>query len=256
MQIRFMPATVLSVLAAAAPLCLSCSSNQGTADDNDALIVPRGVQVMLEEGGAGQLELYGLTLRDEPDGLHIYAALNNTGYIQACDAALKVTLNDKAGQPLGNFINGLDTRNFYLYTLPDGSTTIAACVSVGDMAMTEIDTMATDIKVADVGQVVYYYSYFALDAVPIDGLTVTTVNATAGNGATTYTGTVLNKLNVTASNPSIRVFPLNKVGRPLGVAGGTDGSQVPPGGTWTFQTDAADATGVSYAAFPAADFGN
>ena len=228
----------------------------GTNGDDDALIVPRGLDVILEPGGAGVLDLYALTLRDGPDGLELYAALTNDGDVPACDAALKVTLYDTAGQPLGNFINGLDTRSFYLYTLPDASTTIAACAKPGDVTMTEIATMATDISVADVGQVVYYYSYFALDAVLIDGLTVTQVTTVTSNAGTTYMGTVLNGLDMTVSAPSIRVFPLNRVGRPLGVAGGSDSSQVPAGGTWTFQTDSVDTPGVDYAAFPAASFSN
>jgi hypothetical protein len=239
---------------AAVPLFVACSSN-GAPNDNDALIFPQGVQVMLEEGGAGVLNLYALTLSDGPDGLQIYAALNNNGDTQACDVAFKGMVYDKTGQPLTSFINGLQTRNFYLYTLPDGSTTIAACVSVGDIGMAAVDTMA-DIKVADVGQVVYYYSYFALDAVLVDGLTVTTVNPMAGSGGTSYTGTVLNKLTVTASNPTISIFPLNHVGRPLGIATGTDTSQVAPGATWTFQTSTVDMPGEGYAAFPSADFGN
>jgi hypothetical protein len=251
----------------------------GGQDDDDALIVPQGLEVSLEQGGAGVLDLYALTLRDGPDGLELYAALTNDGDVPACDAALKVTLYDTSGQPLGNFINGLDTKSFYLYTLPDASTTIAACAAPGDVTMTEIDTMASNISVADVGQVVYYYSYFALDAVLIDGLTVTQVNVVAGNAATndagtndagtndagtsdagtgnagtTYTGTVLNGLDQTVTDPSIRVFPLNRVGRPLGVAGGSDSSQVPAGGTWTFRTNTVDTPGVGYAAFPAASF--
>jgi hypothetical protein len=251
----------------------------GGQDDDDALIVPQGLIVSLEQGGAGVLDLYALTLRDGPDGLELYAALTNDGDVPACDAALKVTLYDTSGQPLGNFINGLDTKSFYLYTLPDASTTIAACAAPGDVTMTEIDTMASNISVADVGQVVYYYSYFALDAVLIDGLTVTQVNVVTGNAGTndagtgdagtgdagtgdagtsnagtTYTGTVLNGLDQIVTDPSIRIFPLNRVGRPLGVAGGSDSSQVPAGGTWTFQTDSVDMPGVGYAAFPAASF--
>jgi hypothetical protein len=58
------------------------------------------------------------------------------------------------------------------------------------------------------------------------------------------------------TTPSIRVFPLNRVGRPLGVAKGGDSSQIPAAGTWTFQTDTVDTPGVSYAAFPAATFSN
>ena len=256
----------------------------GVLDDDDALIVPQGLVVSLEQGGAGVLDLYALTLRDGPNGLELYAALTNDGDVPACDAALKVTLYDTSGQPLGNFINGLDTKSFYLYTLPDASTTIAACAAPGDVTMTEIDTTGSGISVADVGQVVYYYSYFALDAVLIDGLTVTQVNvvtskagtsdagtsdaatsdaatsdaatsdAATSNAGTTYTGTVLNGLDQMVTDPSIRIFPLNRVGRPLGVAGGSDSSQIPAGGTWTFRTDSVDMPGVSYAAFPAASF--
>lgn len=81
--------------------------------------------------------------------------------------------------------------------------------------------MASNIAVAHVGQVVYYYSYFALDAVPIDAITV---------------------------------FPLNCVGRPLGFANANDASQVPAGGNWAFQTEAIDTPSVDYAAYPAASF--
>ena len=106
------------------------------------------------------------------------------------------------------------------------------------------------------GQVVYDYRYFALDAVLIDGLTITQVNAVTTNAGTTYTGTVVNALNQVVSDPSIRVFPLNRVGRPLGVAKGGDSSQIPAAGTWTFQTDTVDTPGVDWAAFPAATFSN
>jgi len=227
---------------------------KGGQNGDDALIVPEGLVVSLEPGGAGVLALYALTLRDGPNGLELYAALTNDGDVPACDAALKVTLYDTAGQPIGNFINGLDTKSFYLYTLPDGSTTIAACAKPGDVTMTEIATMASDISVADVGKVVYYYSYFALDAVLIDGLTITQVNTVTSNAGTTYTGTVVNALNQTVTDPSIRVFPLNRVGRPLGVALGGDASQIPAGGIWTFQTNTVETPGVDYAAFPAASF--
>lgn len=235
---------------------LACSSSGAGAPADDSLIVPQGLRVTLEEGGAGVFDLRALTLRDGPDGLELYAALKNVGDVPGCDAALKVTLYDKNDQPLGNFINGLDTSHFYLYTLPDGSTTIAACASVGDVTMTNIFTMAPDIKAADVGQVVYYYSYFALDAVLVDGPIVTNVSGVATGGGTMYTGTVVNQLNTSVSNPSIRVFPLNRAGRPLGVASAGDASQIAAGGSWTFQTDVVDAAGVDYAAFPAVSFSN
>ncbi|MFL5305994.1 MAG: FxLYD domain-containing protein [Polyangia bacterium] len=246
---------ILGVLVAAgsAVVPLACSSSSPDADD--ALIVPAGLDVALEPGGAGVLDLFALTLRDGPDGLEIYAALRNDGDVPACDAAFKITLYDKASQPLGSWISGLHTKHFFRYDLPDGSSTIAACASPGDVTMAQLATMAADVAVADVGQVVYYYSYFALDAVPIDGLAVTQVNSVITGGATSYTGTVLNALDTAVSNPSVTIFPVNRVGRPLGATTVGDATQISPGGSWTFQTDTVDARGVSFAAYPAASFG-
>jgi len=224
---------------------------------DDALIVPPGLPISLEVGGAGAFELFALTLRDEPNGLALYAALKNTDPTgPACDAALRVTLYDKSNQPIGMFINGLYTPHFYLYTIDANTTTVAACASPGDIAMTRIDTMATDITVADIGSIVYYYSYFALDAVLLDGLTVTQVTPVTTGAGTSYTGTVLNRLSTMVSQPSVAVFPVNSVGRPLGLAKAGDDSQVPAGGSWTFQTSAVDMPGVNYAAFPSAAFSN
>ena len=234
---------------------LACSSSGYGHREDDALIVPAGLDVSLEPGGAGVLDVFALTLRDEPDGLALYAALRNDGDVPACDAAFKVTLYDKAAQPLGNWITGLHTKHFFRYDLPDGSSTIAACASPGDVTMAHVATMTADVVAADVGQVVYYYSYFALDAVPVDGLAVTPVNSVTAGGGTAYTGTVVNGLDTAVSDPSVTIFPVNRVGRPLGAATGADATQVPPGATWTFQTNAVDARGLSFSAYPAASFG-
>ncbi len=227
-------------------------------NSDHALIVPAGLNVSLEAGGAGVLDLFALTLQEGPNGLELYAALNNDGDVPACDAALKVFLYDAAGNPLGDFINGLYTSHFYLYTPTDGSAAeIAACASPGDVTMTEIAIPASDdIALGDVASVVYYYSYFALDAVLIDGLTVSEVNPVTTTAGTAYTGTVVNDLDMMVSGPSIAIFPLNCVGRPLGIVSGSDASVVPAGGSWTFQTNSVDTPGVSYAAYPSASFSN
>jgi hypothetical protein len=228
----------------------------GAQEDQDALIVPAALRVSLEEGGAGVLDLFALTLQNGPDGLELYAALKNEGDVPACDAALKVQFFDAFGQPLGSWIAGLHTAHFYRYTLPDGSTTIAACASPGDVTMAAIPTMATDLPLGDVASVVYYYSYFALDAVAVDGLVVSAVNSVATDGGVRYAGTVTNQLDVPVTNPAVTVFPLNHVGRPLGVITAGDDSQLSPGGSWTFQTAPVTTAAVDYAAYPSASFSN
>ncbi|HVV48941.1 MAG TPA: FxLYD domain-containing protein, partial [Polyangia bacterium] len=180
--------------------------------------------------------------------------LKNVGGVPACDAAFKVQLFDTAGQPLGQWISGLYTSHFYVYTLTDGSTTIAACASPGDVTMTEVAITAPGLAVGDVAQVVYYYAYFALDAALVDGLTVGAVDAVTTAAGTSYTGTVTNHLDTTVGSPSVAVFPLTCAGRPLGIATAGDSSQVPAGGSWSFQTNAVDAPGAGFAAFPAASF--
>jgi hypothetical protein len=74
------------------------------------------------------------------------------------------------------------------------------------------------------------------------------VTDTAG---TAYTGTLVNGLDVAVSNPSVTVFPVNRVGRPLGVAIGSGTVEVPPGGSWAFDTNTVSAFGIDTYAYPA-----
>jgi hypothetical protein len=73
---------------------------------------------------------------------------------------------------------------------------------------------------------------------------------TAGAG-TVYTGTLSNGLDVAVSDPSVTVFSVNRVGRPLGVAIATGTVQIPPGGSWAFETNTVDMPGADQAAYPA-----
>ena len=60
---------------------------------------------------------------------------------------------------------------------------------------------------------------------------------------------MVNDLGSTVSGPSVAVFPVNRVGRPLGMATASATIDLPPGGTWTFQTDAVDDPGVDQVAY-------
>ena len=71
---------------------------------------------------------------------------------------------------------------------------------------------------------------------PIGGLTVTGVERSRSSAGTAYTGTVVNTLGSTLSDPSVAIFPVNRVGRPLGMATASVTMDLPPGSTWNFQT--------------------
>ncbi|AUX20322.1 hypothetical protein SOCEGT47_007900 [Sorangium cellulosum] len=243
---------------AAVLLPLACSSEAsdgaGVGEDigDDALIVPEDLTVMALPGGNGVLNVIALTLRKGPTNTELYAALRNDGDVPACSAAVSVELYDKAQRSLASGINGLLTQHYYRLT--DGSGAIAACVGPGDVTMAAVTDLPSDIVIEDVGYVVYRCPYFALDVVPIDGLTVTQVKAVTGGAGTAYTGMLLNELDVAVSNPSVTVFSANRVGRPLGVAFASGTVQIPPGGSWAFETDTVDTPGPAHAAYPAGAF--
>ncbi|WP_433936461.1 hypothetical protein AB3662_17435 [Sorangium cellulosum] len=243
------------LIAAAVLLPLACSSEAsdgaGAGGDigDDALIVPEHLTVTALPGGNGVLNAIALTLRKGPASTELYVALRNDGDIPACHAAVAVDLYDKTQQSMAAGINGLLTQHFYRLT--DGSGTIAACVGPGDVTMAAVTDLPSDLVIEDVGYVVYRCTYFALDVVPIDGLTISQVKAVPGGAGTAYTGTLLNGLDVAVSHPSATVFSVSRVGRPLGVAIGSDTVQIPPGGSWAFETNTVDTPGPDHAAYPA-----
>jgi hypothetical protein len=232
---------------------LACSSGTHEDTGDDARIVPEGLSVTALAGGNGVLDVIALTLRNGPTSTEVYAALKNVGDVPACSAAVSVELFDKIEQSLASGISGLLTQHFYRLT--DGSGSIAACVGPGDVTMAAITDLPSDIAIEDVGYVVYRCPYFALDVVPIDGLTIGPVTRVAAAVGTTYTGTLVNGLDVAVSNPSVTVFPVNRVGRPLGVAIGSGTVEIAPGGSWAFETNAVSAAGVDYFAYPAGALG-
>jgi hypothetical protein len=217
---------------------------------SDALVVPEGLTIMPLAGGNGVLDLIALTLRKGPSNTELYAAMRNDGDVPACDPGLSVELFDKTQQSLATGISALLTKHFYRLT--DGSGTIASCVGPGDVAMAAVTDLSSDIVIDDVGYVVYRCPYFALDVAPVDGLSVSQVQSVTNSAGTAYAGTLLNGFDAAVSNPAVTVFPVNHVGRPLGVATGSGTADIPPGDTWAFETNTVDDPGVDYVAYPTA----
>jgi hypothetical protein len=233
----------------------SARPDSGTASAGDeARIVPEGLTVSPLAGGNGVLEVIALTLRDGPSRTELYAALRNEGDIPACSAAVSVELFDPSGQSLAAGIGGLLTQHFHRLT--DGSGTIAACVGPGDVTMAAVTDLPSDLAIDAVDTIVYRCPYFALDVVPIDGLTIEQVKSVARGSGTAYTGTLVNGFDVVVSHPSVTVFPVNRAGRPLGATIGSSTDTIPPGGSWAFETEVIDARAADHVAYPAGAFAN
>lgn len=244
------PAAVLLPLA-----CSSGASDHGGAGGevgDEPRIVPEDLTVMSLPGASGVLKVVALTLRRGPTNTELYAALQNDGDIHACNGVVNVELYDRSQVSLAAGVSGLYSQRFYRRT-DDGSGTITACVSPGDVSMAAVTSLPSDLVIEDVGYVLYRCHYYAIDVAPIDGLSIGQVKAVARDAGTAYTGTLFNGFDVPLSNPSATVFSLSRAGRPLGVAIASDTVQVPPGSSWAFETNTVDTPGPDHAAYPSGD---
>ena len=214
------------------------------------MIVPQDLAVSAMPGGNGAFELIALTLVEGTSTTELYAALRNTGPIPACDASVSVELYDKQQQSVAAGVAGLHTKR--TYEVSGGSGAYASCVGPGDLTMAEITDLPREISVPDIGYAVYRCNYFALALTAISGLRLSDLSLVTTASGTAYTGTLVNGLDVTVSKPSVTVFATNRVGRPLGTVIASASESVPPGGSWSFQTDTLKMAAADYVAFPAA----
>ena len=205
---------------------------------------------MAKPGGCGPLQLSALTLRRGPSSAELYAALKNNGNALACSPAFSIDLFDASERFLATGLGGLLVQRFY--RAAQGSDAVAACVAPGDTTRVAITDLPSDVALENVGQVVSWCNYWAVDdAVAVAGISITEVRAVTREDGVAYTGALVNALEVGLGSPAVAVFPLNRAGRPLGVARDRGLSEVPPGGSWQFQTSAVHDAGVTHAAYPA-----
>jgi len=229
----------------------------GALSEDDALVVPQGVSVMGLPGGHGILEMFALTIRKGATNTEMYAALKNVGDRPVCDGALTIELYDKDGMSLVAAIGGLLTD--HLYRLTDGSGTLASCVGGGEVTMASMTDLSLDLDLDNIGFAVYRNPYFGLEVEQIEGFTVKDVIGTPSGTGTSYTGTLVNGLDAPITNPTIMIYPVNRVGRPLGMATASSvdpAAELAPGGSWSFTSNVVDAVGVDYHAYVTASVVN
>lgn len=219
------------------------------AKNDDSVFAPEGLNVVAHPGGCGALNLVALTLTRGPSHGELYVALRNDRDTPACSPAFSVELFDQAEQSLATGLGGLLVRRFYRLT--DGSGTVAACVGPGDVTMVAITDLPPELSIADVARVEYWCNYWSLDVMPVGNIGIGDVRTIARGNEVAYAGTLVNGLDVTVGSPSVAIFQVNRVGRPLGVAFGNATLEVPPGGSWAFETNSVGAAGVDHADYPA-----
>jgi hypothetical protein len=200
--------------------------------------------------GEGGLTLTAFTLVAGATGPESYAAVRNDGEMPACEAGMRIDFFDRAGELVTSAASVLQSGR--LYRIDDGSGTVIACVPPGEIAMTAFTDLPETVVIEALGRLEHQFPAFQLGVAPIDGLTVSDLQAVTTGGGATFIGTVTNGLDGPVRNPKVSVFPLNRVGRPLGAATSSATLDVPAGGSWSFETNAVSDAGAAAAAYPAA----
>jgi hypothetical protein len=223
----------------------------GGSTGDASLIVPTGLAVTPRPGINSVFNVIALTLRPVQSGAELFAAVRNDGDAVACNASFSVDLHDKDDLVVGTGISGLMARRFYRFS--DGSEGVLGCVPPGEVTMVAIKSLPLDVPFEAVEDVVYQSNYWGwqdAEVVAIDGVSLRGVKAVTQGPGVAYAGTLVNGLDVELVGPSVAVFPLNAVGRPLGVVNRGASVALPPHGTWQFETSPISEAGVSFDAYP------
>jgi hypothetical protein len=162
---------------------------------------------------------------------------------------------DKDDESLAAWTTTLHTGQ--LYRASDEPNTLIACLAPDSTAMFGSAELPDSVVVDELDYAVYRFSYFAgdilpFDLVPTDALTVTGVELVTTASNHRFRGGFENGLDVAVRDPSVTVFPLTSVGRPIDMATSIEPVDIAPNTSWMFETTPVNDPGVDRAVFPAA----
>jgi hypothetical protein len=237
---------------------LACSGTDApgpptAAQGDQRHFVPDSVSVSEHVGNNSVFAVTDFTLLQGSSGLEFYAAIRNAGEIVTCNTSFSIELRDQNDEVVAAGVSGLMAKRFYRFGENAGPVAgeLAGCVAPGDVTKVAIQSLSLDPANAEVKSVVFSTnSWGNLDLVEIAGVSLTGVSAVTQANGVAYKGSLVNKLDTTLSNPTVAVYPVNAVGRPLGVAYGGSAVEVSPGGNWAFETSTVADPGVSFDAYP------
>jgi len=248
---------VKSAFILTALLAVACSGRETAsaqaAQSDLRLFVPERVSASQRVGNNSAFDVTAFSLLEGTDGLDLYAAVKNAGDAIACNTSFSLELRDKDDQVVAAGVNGLMARRFYRFADDAGplAGTVAGCLAPGDVTKVAVKGLSLDPPNADVQRVVYYTnSWSNLDLVAIEGVSLEGVSAVTKVNGVAYEGSLVNGLDTALDNPTVAVYPVSAVGRPLGVAYGASAIELAPGGTWHFETNTVTDSGAGFDAYP------
>jgi len=158
---------------------------------------------------------------------------------------------DKTGQVVTTATSVLESAHFYRLD----SGVIIRCLAPGETAMTGSSELPKEVVLGELGSLRHAFPAFTVDGiVAVEALAIGDVHTVTTGVGTLYAGTLHNRLDARVSSAHVALFPVNRVGRPLGMATASSEDELPASGSWSFETGNVDAEGVDFIAYPSAVF--
>lgn len=199
-------------------------------------------------GQEGGLTLVAFTLERRERSLEAYAAVENEGATPACNPGMMLDVYGKNADFITTVGGAVESGHFYL--IDDGSGVVLSCIPPGELGMGALTGFPPDLALEQVGSLEHQFPAFTVDGiVPLEGVTLGALKVVTTAEGATYEGTLTNGLDVPVTSPEVTIFPVNRVGRPLGVATAEASADVAAHGSWSFTTSAVPDGGTRQAAF-------
>lgn len=229
-----------------------CSQAARDVAPVESLFEPAWLPNVPLDGVTGVLTLFASTLRDGADGLELYAGICNHSEFPLCGAAIQIEFYDEADALIGTASGAVQSGRLYRFSQ---SPTPIACVEPGQTAMAAVTALPDGLALADLKSMGHRFPAFQIDdAVFLPGVSVSELQAFDAPAGAVFGGTVTNASDSAIADPVVSVFPVNEVGRPLGVATSMASLEIPPGGTWSFETSVVLNRGVDQLAYASGTF--
>jgi hypothetical protein len=217
--------------------------------------VPAELTLVKLAGAGEDMNLLTFTFQEGAAGPELYLTVENEGENSACDANITLEFFDESEASLAAWVGPLYIAQ--LYQRSDDPGSVLSCLEPGEVAMAGTQELPDGIVIGDIGAVVYRFSYFAgnilpFELVPLDALVVTGVQSFETVSGRGFRGVLENGLDVPVGDPRVSIFPVNRVGRPLGMATSSETVEIPAGGRWEFETTLVRDLGVDHAVFAGA----
>lgn len=187
--------------------------------------------------------------------LELLLALFNGGDTGACSGGVGIEFFDVNEQSLGTTEAIMYGAGLYR---ADDLNQVVGCVDPGQRGMAAATNINAGIELEDVAFVVYHFTYFSTEfftggLTPLTQFTVDhvmRVESAAGSG---FSGVLRNGLEATVEEPTVVVFALDAVGRPVATASVTREAPLLPDEQWEFLTSPVINPGVGEVAYALGD---